>query len=203
MSEQEPVVYYFGDARHAGLDAGAGHYLWRATAQGTLAWMDDEGRVPWPIHGGLDGWLAGRPGVLTAPGRGHREVVVLEAEQGRACLHHLDGWTAISFFDRTGDDRWGSTSTVLALGTHTFEVMKKLFNVHLPGVWARVMRSVNVHPHPGNQDPPEGLRVETLGLRIASVLAGERVVAAEIEAEHDEDLRLPMPAPQSLRRRAF
>lgn len=61
--------------------------------------------VPWGWE--VDGGLAPRIGRAEAP-------------QGRAALHHKGGWTALSFWDRSGDSRGNSSSTFLLEGTLTF-----------------------------------------------------------------------------------
>lgn len=38
-----------------------------------------------------------------------------------ARIHHKDGWTAVGYWDRTGDDRYGSNSNFVADGTFTVE----------------------------------------------------------------------------------
>jgi hypothetical protein len=40
--------------------------------------------------------------------------------EGRARLHHLDGWTVIAWWDRSVDERMGSNSALLVRGTHSF-----------------------------------------------------------------------------------
>lgn len=41
--------------------------------------------------------------------------------QGEALLHHRDGWTAIAFWDRTGDRRMNSNSVFLVNEIVTFD----------------------------------------------------------------------------------
>ena len=54
-------------------------------------------------------------------------------EQGTAAIHHKDGGTALSRWDRSGpDQRMGCNSAVLADGNHTFEQMKFHFKYHWP-----------------------------------------------------------------------
>lgn len=43
--------------------------------------------------------------------------------QGRSSLHHKNGWTALSFWDRSGDIRQGSNSSFLSEGLFTFSYM--------------------------------------------------------------------------------
>jgi hypothetical protein len=57
--------------------------------------------------------------------------------EGRALLHHKDGWTALSFWDRSVDRRGRCNSNFLAEGTHSFEKMLNLAGEHFPSVVAR------------------------------------------------------------------
>lgn len=54
-------------------------------------------------------------------------------EEGVAAIVHKDGWTALTFWDRTIDTRPGSHSTYLAEGTFTFEQMVEMAK----SKWAR------------------------------------------------------------------
>jgi hypothetical protein len=40
--------------------------------------------------------------------------------EGRARLHHLDGWTVVAWWDRSVDTRMNSNSALLVRGTHSF-----------------------------------------------------------------------------------
>ena len=57
--------------------------------------------------------------------------------EGRAFIHHKDGWTALSFWDRSVDSRRGSHSTFLAEGSFGFDEMVAFGKKHFPEVWAR------------------------------------------------------------------
>lgn len=57
--------------------------------------------------------------------------------QGKALLHHKDGWTAIGFWDRTGDMRGNSNSNFIVRGTYTFDEMCKLAEEQYPELWKR------------------------------------------------------------------
>lgn len=63
-------------------------------------------------------------------------------EQGRALVHHKDGWTAMAFWDRSVDHRPGSCSVFLAQGTHAFEEMLRIANESFPKVTARYEFSI-------------------------------------------------------------
>lgn len=77
--------------------------------------------VPW-TRDVIDGGLC--PGHSASP-------------QGRAALHHKNGWTALAFWDRSDDTRPGSHSTFFIEGTHDFETMKRLCQERFPEVWKR------------------------------------------------------------------
>lgn len=57
--------------------------------------------------------------------------------EGLARIHHKDGWTAVGYWDRTGDDRYGSNSNFVAEGTFTFEQMMEMARQHFPDVIRR------------------------------------------------------------------
>jgi hypothetical protein len=58
--------------------------------------------------------------------------------QGVAKLTQKDGWTAIGFWDRTGDDRGNSNSNFIVEGTYTFDEMVKLAQEAYPLIWKRI-----------------------------------------------------------------
>lgn len=60
-----------------------------------------------------------------------------EEPQGVCALHYKDGWTAISFWDRTGDSRGNSNSTFFIEGTYDFEAMKKMATEQYPEIISR------------------------------------------------------------------
>jgi hypothetical protein len=59
-------------------------------------------------------------------------------ENGLALLHHKDGWTALGFWDQSGDSRPGSHSTFLVRGIYTFDEMLALAKAQWAGVFARM-----------------------------------------------------------------
>lgn len=104
-------MYYFGVNDNKGL----GHYLWTQDAKrvdigGPIQIDRDKKAIPWVISE-LDGGLA-----PDDPSQQH----------GKALLHHKDGWTALAFWDRTGDRRSGSNSVFLEQGVLTFEEILKI-----------------------------------------------------------------------------
>jgi hypothetical protein len=114
MSEE---VYYFGC-----VDV-AGHYMHAAKAPRSLEERRAEHDVlysnPWGTE--VDSGLC-----PSGP-----EI------EGRALLHHKDGWTALSFWDRSVDSRGKCNSNFLAKGTFDFEKMLELARENFPHVMKR------------------------------------------------------------------
>lgn len=65
--------------------------------------------------------------------------------EGRALVHHKDGWTALSFWDRSIDRRGKCNSNFLAEGTFTFAEMVELARRHFPKVMARFQFPIAEH----------------------------------------------------------
>lgn len=112
----KPSVYFFGCLQ--GIDEHhneAGHYMY--SSDGT-----DLNRLqnPWGTH--PDGTLCPEGGQV----------------QGLALIHYKDGWTAMGFWDRTGDDRGNSNSNFLVKGSYTFEEMCELVKEAYPKLWKRI-----------------------------------------------------------------
>lgn len=120
------VRLYFGcwEPRHLG----HGFY----TPGGRSARQDGRA-TPWGMA--VDGGLAPR-----AP-RPNRKPSPRDPEcpQGAAALHHRDGWTALSFWDRTGDSRGNSSSTfLLERPDATFEEMVAMARENFPEIVGRL-----------------------------------------------------------------
>jgi hypothetical protein len=58
--------------------------------------------------------------------------------EGQATVSHLSGWTAVSFWDRSVDERPGSNSSFVARGNLSFDQMMALAREHFPQVIARL-----------------------------------------------------------------
>lgn len=58
--------------------------------------------------------------------------------EGAAALHHEDGWTALSMWDRSVDTRGGCNSAFLFEGTFTFEEAIALVREHFPSIVKRL-----------------------------------------------------------------
>lgn len=124
------MAFYFGCA--CGIDGrrDVGHYLYQPGRDGDLIKRGYKSRkaldelIPWGAT--PDATLAPRPS-----GR-HSE-----APQGVAALHHKDGWTALSFWDRSGDSRPNSNSTFMFYDHLTFEEIVKRAKVEFPALFER------------------------------------------------------------------
>ena len=103
-------VYFFGCL------GTAGHFLYSKNEHRTLP----DKQTPWGFE--MDGGLAPQD---------------VPEKQGHAAIHHKNGWTAVSWWDRTVDTRGKCNSAVLAEGEHDFEQMKVLLKEHWPEVYTR------------------------------------------------------------------
>lgn len=133
-----PRMFYFGPWDQAG------HYLFHEGGGGV--YRDEErGTLPWHEYspdGGIDCVL--QPGCYRDRG-GHwrhgREV------EGEALLHHKNGWTALSFWDRSVDERGGCNSTYFAEGIFTFAEMVEMAKARFAERWNRMKFEVREAPH--------------------------------------------------------
>jgi len=108
-------AYYFGCYGPAG-------HVWHGQGMRSLGLSGAEG-TPW-LAGDVDGGLAPRDGRDELP-------------QGVAALHHRDGWTALSFWDRTGDSRGNSNSTFVLEAELDFDQALALARELFPELFAR------------------------------------------------------------------
>lgn len=124
----QPRMFYFGPWDRAG------HYMF--TEGGRKIWGDerDAAGFPWRGGSGIDGCL--QPGCRKdRDGRWiHRGPQV----EGESLLHHKDGWTALSFWDRSVDQRGGCNSTYFAEGIWTFEQMVEMARTRFADRWNRM-----------------------------------------------------------------
>lgn len=115
-------VLYFGPLNRPG------HYLFDREDGYCIHGPED---FPWCGGSGIDGVL--QPGCYQNRwGRWEhgREI------EGEALVHHKDGWTALSFWDRSIDPRPASNSTYFARGALTFAEIVELAKQHYPRRWA-------------------------------------------------------------------
>ena len=116
--------YYFGCI------GCAGHYLWDIDER----WVATHWKEATPWGYDLDSKLC------------------IEGQQteGIATLNHKDGWTAISFWDRSVDGRNGCNSTFIAEGTFSFTEMMGFAKQYYPKILDRFNFDVTY------KDPNEG-----------------------------------------------
>jgi len=119
------ITMYFG------CHGEAGHHLWRPWKRGymkTNVPRQEREQLPWEA-GQLDGGL--QPEDKQQP-------------EGLCCVHQRAGWTAMAFWDRSGDKRMNSCSVVLAEGDHDFPAMRQIFEQNFPEVWDRVTAKMDL-----------------------------------------------------------
>lgn len=122
---RELEVYYSGDARPVGREAG--HYLHDRQMR-HACWnprFDRLARLPrdFPIE---------NPWSLDAGFAPQGEEV-----EGLALVHHLSGWTILAFWDRSGDQRRGSNSAFVIRGELSFIEAVEAAREAFPKIWAR------------------------------------------------------------------
>jgi len=125
--KEEITIYYFGCWNHSG------HYLYQPGGTSLIA----EGFIPWGYH--IDGGLC--PGKR----RGLKAWQTPEIQiEGQASLTKKDGWTALSFWDRSTDHRMNSNSNFVAMGDFTFDEMIKLAKQYFPEIMGRFKFEIKV-----------------------------------------------------------
>lgn len=119
-----PRIYYFGPWDQAG------HHM---RARGIPADLEERRAIsgftytnPWGTK--IDGGLCPKD----------------TGEEGRALVHHRNGWTALSFWDYSVDTRPGSNSTYLAEGEFTFEEMVAMAKEHFAYRWNKMAFEVRL-----------------------------------------------------------
>ena len=107
-------MFYFGPWDRAG------HYL--HDERGMTVYGDKRGTLPWgdETDGGLQPHFDDCRKKVTYS-RSYCDCP--RGPEGVALLHHKNGWTALSFWDRSVDTRGACNSTYFAEGTFTFEEM--------------------------------------------------------------------------------
>lgn len=110
------------DCYYLGCYRAIGHYLW-GEELGAHLWDDDDAmhRI-FPI---IDG------GLCPQVDRENQQI------EGAAALHHKGGWTALAFWDRSGDHRPGSNSVFIFRGELTFDDAVARAKEKFPDVWGR------------------------------------------------------------------
>jgi hypothetical protein len=116
-------AYYFGCQRTAG------HHWWRPNRTDTA--YDVRKIVGANVGDHIDGGFC--PGAV----RGDVWKRTRPETEGEAALHHVDGWTVLSFWDRSVDARGACNSNFVARGTHTYPIMCAIAEAQFPEVWNR------------------------------------------------------------------
>lgn len=124
-----PRVLYFGCIGRPG------HFL----IEGNKSVYRVDWDIPW-TDGELDMTLC--PGVKKVS-YGHTAEREDQVE-GRAKLTHRDGWTALAFWDRSGDHRYNSNSVFIIEGIHDAIRAIALAHDSYPRIWERFKFNVNV-----------------------------------------------------------
>lgn len=131
------TTYFFGC-----INGRSGHYLWRPSGvryesirhQGVLPWTD------------IDAALC--PGKRPLRSRLYAVVdnYVENGEQveGWAALHHRDGWTALAWWDRSVDPRYGSNAALFAPGNLTADQVLAVGREHFAGFLDRMTYQVRL-----------------------------------------------------------
>lgn len=138
------AAYYFGCTRGVWGDTQAGHGFCGPHGR-SVSGRDVEAANPW---GMLDGKLAPKDHygeVVFGIDDRRRAERAAECPQGVAALHHKDGWTALSFWDRTGDSRDNSNSTFLFDAALSFDEAVAATREHFPALFARFTFEVVAH----------------------------------------------------------
>lgn len=118
---EDAEIYYFG----VWPGSGGGHYLWTPDGQRVAIAM-----TPFGVH--IDGQI--HP-TRDFPCNGHGIVHMKHTQ--------LDGWSAIAFWDFTGDSRPGSNSVFVVRGLYTMTPIIAEARRRFPTVWTRLHRVAN------------------------------------------------------------
>lgn len=124
-AEEKTECYYFGCQKEPG------HYWWSTDGRRHYDVVDLVGTNIYPkIDSGFCPNASideGKPWRRTGP-----EI------EGEAALHHVDGWTILSFWDRSVDKRSACNSNFVVRGEHTFEEVMQSARDHFPQVLLRL-----------------------------------------------------------------
>lgn len=192
-------VYFFGDARihlppmgcyvHPD-DHGPGHFLHRPgnhvsgcvrvhdMTRDVCPWDDRELNI-----------LPGDPALQYPDWPGHWPLDGQPERIGR--LVHRHGWTALGFWDRTGDDRGNCASVLVADGERSGAAMLALFERTFPAIWKRITKAGPIQLHPGNVDPAPKLRIADEPARLRVTLGD--LMPAKIKAPTPAETTVTFP----------
>jgi hypothetical protein len=126
------ACYFFGCAANLpGHGSGAGHY-WYGPGMRTML---DAALFRFP------------PGIDCdyAPGAKDRWHAVRDEIEGQANVVSVDGWTILAFWDRSGDQRYGSHAAFVVRGEgRSFDDMVALARASFPELWKRFKFTVKL-----------------------------------------------------------
>lgn len=120
--KQPPRAYYFGCHRKPG------HFMWDVGLSRCVGAHQKPEGSPWSRED-LDAGSF-RPWVTSITQEGAQP-------QGKALMRHKDGWTVLSFWDRSVDSRYGAHSTFILEGTYDFAEAVSHAKMLFPRIWAR------------------------------------------------------------------
>ena len=150
-----------GDAVFYGVAAGsdAGHFFYVPSAPRRVARA--HGRdLPLPAELARPEWVDGR-WCFPVPKIGDRRELDARSDgqaQGRGFVHSAHGWTVISWWDRSGDDRMGSNAVFVVRGFRRWAEALRLAREAFPLEMARMEAAYSIElagadlPDPGD-DP--------------------------------------------------
>jgi len=122
-------MFYFGPWD------GAGHFLHDEC--GLTVYGENRGTLPWGDE--ADGGL--QPHFENCRRRRSQYTQYCDCgngPEGVANLHHKNGWTALSFWDRSVDTRGACNSTYFAEGTFTFDEMVAMASERFAHRWNKM-----------------------------------------------------------------
>jgi hypothetical protein len=129
-------MYYFGPYRTAG------HHFYKE--RGGHVSYDEQITIPWTTRE-IDGKLQPHvPGCRGYSYKGHSNCYCGNSPEGIALVHHKNGWTALSFWDRSVDTRGASSSTYVAEGEFDFDQMVAMAKERFADRWAQMKFEVKL-----------------------------------------------------------
>lgn len=127
-----PAMFYFGPWERAG------HFLF--DEHGRSVRDEDRRGLPWnEWKGEIDGKL--QPHLQHCKRQAYCRC---PEPEGVALLHHKNGWTALSFWDRSVDSRGACNSTYFAEGIFTFDEMVAMAKARFAERWNKMRFKVKL-----------------------------------------------------------
>lgn len=117
-------AYFFGCWEQSG-------HFWRSAPPKNLQYPEIEKRLGPDIHVRIDTGFC--PGVM----KGEQYKRSRDEVEGEAALHRVNGWTILSWWDRSVDKRGACNSNVVVLGEHNYATMLEVVRAQFPSLFAR------------------------------------------------------------------